>query len=143
MGTLGQLRKVFDGNDQFVSGGHQIVKSAGATRHADRVSKIPEWSLNDEQVKALLLKSFPKLATDAKQRERAGRWLQIIQLYYRMAWTEKKIAEELNMSIDRVRYFIRAIKWASEGKRALDGEQRNKKPVGRPKNLSIDTDNSW
>lgn len=132
MGKFGQLRKVFDGDDQFVSGGHQVVKSAGATRHATRVSKTPEWALSNEQVQALLLRSFPKLATDPKQRERAGRWAQIIQLYYRAAWTENQIAEEMNMSIDRVRYFIRAIKWASDGKIARGGTERTGKPVGRP-----------
>lgn len=133
MGKFGQLRKVFDGDDQFVSGGHQVVKSAGATRHATRVSKTPEWALSNEQVQALLLRSFPKLATDPKQRERAGRWMRIINLYYRAAWTQAQIAEEMGISLNLLKFLIVSIKRAANGEQANGKGKRGLRPRGRPR----------
>lgn len=133
MGTFEQLRKKFDGDDSFVSGGHQLIKSAGATRHAERVSKTPEWALNKDKVQELLLKSFPLLKTDSRQRERAGRWAQIIQLYYRAAWTQRQIADEMRISVNLVKRLITSITRAAKGERANGTGKRGQRPPGRPK----------
>lgn len=131
-GNFEKLREKFDGSDPFMSGGHQIIKSAGATRHDTRVSNVPEWALDDSKVQTLLLTSFPKLKTDDIQRKRAGRWLQIIHLYYRMGWTQNKIAGEMSIEINLLKYYLTAIKRAAKGL-TVDGVGRGIKPRGRPR----------
>lgn len=136
MGKFQQLRKKFDGSDPFISQGHQVIKSAGATRHATRVSKIPGWARDDAQVQAVLLKSFPKLKDDPIQRQRAGRWIQIIHLYYRMSWTQNKIAEEMGISLNLLKYYLTAIRRAASGK-TVDGIERGIRSPGRPRKQEL------
>ena len=52
--TTPSLRASLDSNDTFVSGGHQIMKTAGATRHADRMRRVPVWALDDDRIKGLI-----------------------------------------------------------------------------------------
>lgn len=130
-----KLRQHLDGSDPFVNAGHQIIKSAGATRHETRVSNLPEWATDDKQVQALLLRSFPKLKQDPVQRQRAGKWAQIIQLYYRVGWTQTKIAEELGMSLVLLKYYLKAIRRAASGK-TVNNIVRGQKPRGRPKKIA-------
>lgn len=130
-----QLRERLDSNDPFMSGGHQIMKTAGATQHNARLRRIPVWANNDEQIRQLLLQSFPKLATDPKQRHRAGRWLQVIHLYYRVGYTRGHIAVELKITEDQVRDLIRNITRAANGKRADGTGKRGIRPIGRPKKI--------
>lgn len=131
-----QLRKKFDGSESFMNRGHQIIKSAGATRHAERVSKTPDWVHDDQRVRELLLRSFPKLATDPLQRKRAGRWMQVIQLYFRMGWTWAKIAEEMGESPRKIESTIQKIYNVAAGRRS-DGKQRSVRSPGRPKNIDV------
>ena len=51
-----RLKDVLDGNDTYVSGGHQIVKA----RTYKRI--VPAWALSDKKVRQLLLRSFPNFA---------------------------------------------------------------------------------
>src|ERR1700676_2995615 len=132
MDVYKQLRKKFDGADSFVDGGH-TVGGKPSTSHTERVAKTPEWANDDEQVRLLLLKVFPKLETDEKQRARAAKWAQIIHLYFRMGWTSSRIALELKIRDVIIRNIIRDIRRARGGKRSDTGKQRGLRPRGRPK----------
>ena len=132
MDVYKQLRKKFDGADSFVDGGH-TVGGKPSTSHTERVAKTPEWANDDEQVRLLLLKVFPKLETDEKQRARAAKWAQFIHLYFRMGWTASRIALELRVTTKYVEDTVYHIRRAVNGKRADTGEQRGIRPRGRPR----------
>lgn len=100
--VLPRLRASLDSNDTFVSGGHGIIKTAGATRHAERMSRIPVWAMDDEKIKQLIQCRFPNARIDPSQRKSASRMAQIIHLYYRVGATRDAIAEELKMSPNAV-----------------------------------------
>lgn len=109
------------------------MKTAGATRHAERMSKVPVWAFDDEKIKHYLKVRFPKMDTDPKQRQRAARVVMLIHLYYRNGATTAGTAEGLGTSIPMVKDLIRRVKKGMEGPT---------KPPGRPKKvLSIETDN--
>lgn len=111
-----QLRWKFDGSDQFVAGGHG-VRGVGSTRHAERVSQVPDWANDDAQIRTLLLRSFPKLATDLNQRRRAGAWLIIIYLYFRRGFTRSRIVLSMNWTEDKVASLIKNIRRAVRNRR--------------------------
>jgi hypothetical protein len=125
-----QLRQHIDSNDPFMTRGHQIIK----IRRGWRKKQVPEWATNDKSVQALVLRSFPKLKTDDKQRRRAGIWVRVINLYFRMGWTRGQIAEELGTTSEIIKYTIRRIRRVSEGKAADGLGPRVKVGSGRPKN---------
>ncbi len=100
----------FDGNDPFMTGGHQIIK----TRRGNRV--IPEWARDNKKIQKILLKSFPKLGTDRKQRAQAARWAAIIQLYFRVQMTRSQVEAETKLSQNVVKMLIRNIARAASGK---------------------------
>jgi len=93
--------------------------------------KVPAWTVNDKEVQKVLLRAFPKLATDDRQRESAGRWTMVVHLYFRLGYTRGQIAEELDTTTERVKGYIRSIYRVSKGYRA-DG----KGPLKRTKNGS-------
>ncbi|HTQ97233.1 MAG TPA: hypothetical protein VMH89_10530 [Candidatus Acidoferrum sp.] len=78
----------------------------------------PRWARAKIDIGKLLLRAFPKLATNASQRRRAGRWAQIINMWYLMGWSESEIAEELGMSVENVRFKLVCIDRVSKGFRA-------------------------
>src|ERR1035437_684698 len=127
-----QLRQKFDGADSFVAGGHAVGGKPG-TLHAGRVANTPEWAYDDEQVRQLLLKVFPKLATNPRQRARAAKWMIIIQLYFRMGQTSSRIAMGLKTTDAAIRYTVCCIRRAAAGKRSDTGKPRGVKPRGRPR----------
>ena len=122
-----QLRKVLGGNDSFVAGGHRIVK----LRQRRRI--IPEWTRSDEKIQEVLLRSFPLLQTDPKQRTKAARWASIIHFYFRLQYTYRQTAAELGMTFYAVRQatiYIRRVAqgiW-SNGRGKFTGRKR-----GRPR----------
>jgi hypothetical protein len=122
-----RLRASLDTNDTFVSGGHGIFKTAGATRHAARMSRIPVWALNDKSIKALIESRFPKAAIDSNQRKQAARMIRIIYLYYRVGLTSAGVAEALKMTPLAVRQAIHRIEKAMSA--PLKPPHRPKKPV--------------
>lgn len=126
--TLTRLRASLDGNDSFVSGGHGVISTAGATRHAERMKKVPVWALDDKKIKQFIDTRFPKAKKDSEQRKLATRIILIIHLYYRVGATAGAIAEELNMSVGMVKRRIYLIKKAMEGKL---------NPSHRPKNKGV------
>jgi hypothetical protein len=126
-----QLRKVFEGSDPFMGnrhrGGHQIV---GPRR---RKRSVPAWARSNEKIKAILLRSFPKLKTHPGQRVRAARWARIIHLYFRMQWTYTQVAEELVMKPANLHNMTTSIRRAAAGKRANNTGEFSTVPKGRPK----------
>jgi hypothetical protein len=110
-----------------MGGGHQIV---GLRR---RKRSVPEWTLNNKEVRKVLLRSFPKLATDPIQRLRAARWARIIHLYFRLQYTYRQVAQELEMMPGSVRTMIISIKRVATGRRANGTGQLGISPRGRPR----------
>ena len=80
--------------------------------------KVPDWVNSHAKIQELLLRTFPLMKTNLKQRERAGRWARIIYLYYRRQWTRGQIAAELNVPYANVKGILRSVKRVSGGKRA-------------------------
>ena len=115
MRTRKQLGNLLGQNESFVNGGHQIVQARTYKR------KAPAWTLNDKEVEKILLRAFPKLATNDRQRESAGRWITVIYLYFRLGYTRGQIAEELDTTTERVKGYIRSVYRVSKGLRA-DGK---------------------
>jgi hypothetical protein len=122
-----QLRKIFEGSDPFMGGGHQIVK----LRRRKRI--VPEWTGSNKEVRKVLLRSFPKLATDSKQRASAARWARIIHLFFRLRYTYRQTAAELEAKPESVRAMIMGIKRVAAGKWANGQGILGIKPRGRPK----------
>jgi hypothetical protein len=139
-----RIRRFMDVDDPFVSGGHQIIKTAGATRHQERVDSTPEWTQSNDEVRKLLLVAFPRLneesAVGRRQRIRATKWLRVIHLYFRMGWTASKVEEEMGLkcyegqsaghSVIVVCQYIFRVR---NGLTAI-GRVRGARPRGRPKN---------
>ena len=123
--TLPSLKTSLDSNDTFISGGHRIMKTAGATRHAERMKNVPAWALDDNKLKELIKRCFPS----PNQRNQALRMLRIIYLYYRAGTTAGVIAEELKMSVRSVEMVLRRIN------RTINTPA---KPRGRPKKNAKD-----
>jgi hypothetical protein len=129
-----KLRESLDSNDSFMTGGHQIVKTAGATLHAERMQRVPVWALDQEKVKQILLSAFPKLQTDDLQRSRAAKWATVINYYYRMGWTQTMIAEEMKLPLSTIKSLIIRIKRVAAGKQTADPKKlRGQRHRGRPK----------
>lgn len=116
-----QLKSLFAGDQAFMNG-HQVMKVRSRRR------KMPEWAFDDQKIKTLLLKVFPKLATDQTQRKRAGRWAQIIQLYFRAAKSRKETAEEIEESISTVKNIINRIVRAAAS-RPTNNVPRKRDPI--------------
>jgi hypothetical protein len=132
MRTKKQLGKSLGQNEGFMTGGHQIVHARTYKR------ETPAWTVNGKEVQKVLLRAFPKLATDDRQRESAGRWNMVIHLYFRLGYTRGQIAEELDTTTERIKGVIRSIYRVSDGRRA-DGKgplKRLKKASHAPKRLN-------
>lgn len=127
--TFGELRGYLDGNDPFMTGGHQILK----VRREDR--KNPSWVKSNTKIREILLRSFPKMLTDPIQRDRAGRWVRIIQLYFRMRMTYGQVAAELKIPARRVEDLIRSIRRAGAGLKTNGKGPLSKRSAGRPRKL--------
>lgn len=125
-----KLKQVLDRSDGFISGGHQIV-SARTYKRA-----VPRWTKNDRLIRELLLKTFPKMATDSRQHDSAARWGAVIHLYFRMGYTRSQIAEEIGSTSVKIHGIIRSILRVSKGIRA-DGRGPLGRPKGRPKNAAL------
>ena len=127
--TSRELRDLgFSGTDQFMQGGHQIINSNRANAGPKR--KNADWAADDRIVQYLLLSVFRKLTTDQKQRERAGRWMRVIQLYFRSGLSYGDVAAEMNLPKRTVEYLVRSIHRTRIGRRA-DGRGLKKHAVTR------------
>lgn len=125
--TFSELRTAIDGSDPFMTGGHQII-----TKRSDSKKGNPAWAKNDAELRNILLKAFPKLHTDQKQRKAAARWLRVVSLFYRTGLTRGEVAEELGLKVDIVKQILIRVRRAANGKTAK-GTPRGIRPRGRPK----------
>jgi len=127
--TFGELRQYFDGDGGFMTG-HQIVRERRIRR------RIPLWAKNDKKVQELLLRSFPRLGTNSKQRNQARRWVRTIHLYFRMGLSNGAVAEDMNLTPKQVSDILLRIQRASRGE-STDGTGRklgSRRP-GRPRRI--------
>ncbi len=129
-----QLRRVVDGNDQFMRG--SSVAGKARSRHAERMARTPEWVHSDLQVRQLLLTVFPKLETDERQRKRAATWILMIQYYFRMGLTQGRIAINTGWTLLKVNRLIHRIRSAAAGLRADTRKPRSGRR-GRPRTYSL------
>jgi len=125
MSENSQLRRTVAGNETFMQG-HQTVGARTYRR------KIPTWVKSDVAIKNLLLKVFPKLASDSVQRASAARWVSVIHLYFRLGYTRTQIAEEIGSTDVKIHGVIRSINRAQKGLRA-DGSGIRSAKRGRPR----------
>jgi hypothetical protein len=128
---LKQLRKKMDGDDPFMAGGHQIIK----VRSREKV--VPVWANSNLETQKILLRAFPKLATNPRQRKSAARWGLIIHLFYRVNLTTGQIAEELNTKPSTIKLVLQHIRRAARGVKANNTGPLGARPVGRPKKSVI------
>jgi hypothetical protein len=126
--TFGELRGSFDGQDPFMLMGHQILRPR-VLRPSDRAS---EWTSNKE-VQKVLLRAFPKLRTDRRQRKRAARWTRIIHLYFRMNMTAGQVAVEMRLKRKTVENLVASIRRVASGRRADNKGMRGQRRPGRPR----------
>lgn len=96
-----------------------------------RMQKMPEWMKDEKNVRGLLLRVFPKLKINKRQRKSAARWAVIIRLYFKMAWSARDVAKELNTTEKKIYDTAQRITRAGAGLRTT-GKPRTGKP-GRPK----------
>lgn len=87
--------------------------------------EIPAWVFLREEVQRILLTAFPKLHTNMNQRKRAGRWAQVISLYYMQGMTAEEVAQELNDNRVAIKRLILSISRISKGL-TVNGCQRKK-----------------
>lgn len=80
--------------------------------------EVPEWAKTNEGIQKILLTAFPRLQTDIIQRKRAGRWAQVINLYFRKGWSRSEVAEAMGEKDLIVKMLVRSIGRVADGKRA-------------------------
>lgn len=119
---MDRLRTRMDGSEAFMTA-HQIKKV-----RAFRKNGIPAWVLNDAEVRKVLLRSFPKLHTDIKQREAAGRWSRIIHLYYRMQMPNSQVAKEMGITVNVLKMALKHMRRVSRGRRSDNHGKLKHKP---------------
>lgn len=141
---LQQLRKRLDSNDPFMTRGHGIRKP-----RSDDKKSVPDWALSDKEVQRVVLTSFPKYATNGRQRKSAARWIRVIHLFFRMGMTRGQVVEEMKVSYFTVDSTIRAVRRVAQGLRANgEGKRGITKTMGRPRKVralitaSIDNEKS-
>ncbi len=122
-----RLRGKMDGSDTFMTA-HQIKK----IRTRERV--IPPWTLNDKEVQKVLLRSFPTLHTSHAAALRAGRWMRIIHLYYRVQMSNSLVAKEMGMTLNAVKMALKGIRRVARGQRSDNVGPITRPGGGRPKN---------
>jgi hypothetical protein len=98
--------------------GFQVVESIAQ-------KEIPPWVILKEEVQKVLLTAFPKLHTDSGHRRKAGRWAQVINMYYLQGMTAEQVAEELHETRIVIKRLIISISRVSKGL-AANGCQRKK-----------------
>lgn len=119
MDVFQELRGSIDGRDGFMRG-HQIIKKKRLRRD------IPEWTKSDRKIQEILLRSFPKLRTDYKQRKLAARMARIIHLYFRVGSPRNEIVEELDINQNLFRVLLNGIRRAGKGL-TKNGRERKRK----------------
>lgn len=134
---MARLRHKMDGDDGFMRA-HQIKKIRTRER------EVPAWTLNDAEVRKVILRAFPTTRSSraAFQRSRqplrsiaqaAGRWMRIIHLYYRMQMSNSQVAKEMGESLNTVKMTLKSIRRVARGQNAKNTAPLGVRPVGRPR----------
>jgi hypothetical protein len=118
---VAELRKVIDG-DELGSPDRGTGFQPKKLRRIER--PVPEWARTDAGLQRVLLTAFPRLKRDPRDRARAGRWAQVINLYFRQNLSRSEIAAELSLTYGAVDSLIRNIKRAASGIRADGSGER-------------------
>jgi len=126
-----QLRRKIDAKDPFMTHGHQILKP-----RSDDKKGVPEWATNDQKVREIVLRAFPKFAENGRQRKAAARWIRIIHLYFRMGMTRGQVAEEMGIKPGVVKGIVEGIRQVAAGKQYHRKVDRGIKPRGRPRKIA-------
>jgi len=116
--AAGNIR--FERLSKTVGSGFQII----TPRREER--EIPEWARMKAGIQKILLTAFPRLHTSLSQRTRAGRWAQVINLYFVKGWPVSEVADELNESITVIKTLTRSITRTSQGLRTDGSGPRSK-----------------
>lgn len=123
---MAKLRSRMDGDDRFF-GSHQIKK----VRTRER--EIPEWTLDDKEVRKVLLRGFPSLHKTDAAKKGAGRWMRLIHLYYRVQMPIQQVAKEMGLNKNATKMLLKSIRRVARGQRAdntgplrLKGRNRRK-----------------
>lgn len=112
--------------------GHQIIKP-----RSDDKKSVPDWALDDKKVREVVLRSFPKYGTNARQRKGAARWIRVIHLYFRMGMTRGQVAEEMGVTPVVVKSIVQAIRSVAAGRRADRTGKLGSVPRGRPRKIML------
>jgi hypothetical protein len=111
-----ELKAFIDGSDwgkMFGANGSGFqIKSIRTGYEKD----IPEQLASNTEIQKILLTAFPKLQTNTNQRQKAGRWAQVIKLHFQMGWSYPTIAEEMGVDPNVIKMIIRGIKYTLDGK---------------------------
>lgn len=118
------MRSSFDGAETILSGGQGVLNQG---RRGRKRTGVPDWVEDETRVRAILLKAFPKLVTDAGQRARAGRWARVIDGYYREGAPAQDIADDLGISKQSVELILTRLRFHASG------NTRRSRPAGRPR----------
>jgi|ERR1700674_3480292 len=118
-----------DRKDQFQKG--YLVRGAPKSSWKKRARNIPAWALDNEYIKKLLLKIFPKMNSDRRQRDRSGRWARVIYLFFTSARPASEVADAMGISEKKVNDTALRITRAVKGLRTT-GRTRTKGKPGRP-----------
>lgn len=116
---LGKLRSALDEAGFSSRSGFQVKNFRTGYK-----KETPEWARMKEGIQKILLTAFPKLNMSPSQRRRAGRWAQVINLYYLKGWSVSEVAEELNEDPRVIKRLTMSISRVSKGF-TVDGKQRN------------------
>lgn len=120
-----------------MTGGHQII-----VPYEGKKRSVPGWVNDKKEVQKILLRAFPKMATDVRQRERAGRWARLIYLYFQANLSDSQVASEMGLTVGQVKKLLNSIRRVAAGKRSNNGEIRGVRPRGRPRKNGVSTKTS-
>lgn len=146
MKNFSELRRF---GEAFVRTGS--VRRGDRTKHSTRLRTSQDtdaWAFNDEQVRTLLLRSFPNHRTNPRQRNRIQTWNFIIHSYFRAGDTARTIAEYLlekeglleppksvlKQKQKSIEHAIRRIRKVASG---LNSKGETRKRMGRPQKTNI------
>ncbi len=119
-----RLRRMIDKGDRFMEA-HEIKTVRGLNENR----ALPNWVLNNSYVKTFLLRVFPRLHTNETHRKRAGRWMRVIYLYYRMRLPKRIVMKELKLTLFAFDSIVRGIDRASRGLKANGTGKKKRVPV--------------
>lgn len=114
-----EFSETISGFGEGTTGGFQVEEATASKK------EIPTWAYLKKDIQKILLTAFPKLKTNSSHRKRAGRWAQVIQLYYLQGMTAEEVAQELHETRTVIKKLIISISRIAKGL-TVDGCPRKK-----------------